>query len=90
LDLSHNEIIDLPPEFSKLVTLTDLDLSGNMIITLPKGNESNWYWVINIVILASSHQIFQKCQNFLIYFVGIIYFLKNLMGTCNNNMLQWI
>jgi hypothetical protein len=35
--------------------------------------------------IASSHQIFQKCQNFLIFCVGIIYFLKNLMGTRNKS-----
>jgi hypothetical protein len=35
------------------------------------------------LIIASSHQIFQKRQIFLIFCVGIIYFLKNLMGTCN-------
>jgi hypothetical protein len=31
--------------------------------------------------IASSHQIFQKYQNFLIFCVGIEDFLKNLMGT---------
>jgi hypothetical protein len=35
--------------------------------------------------IASSHQIFQKCQIFLIFCVGNLYFLINLMGTCNNN-----
>jgi hypothetical protein len=33
--------------------------------------------------IASSLQIFQKCQNFLKFCVGNYIFLKNLMGTCN-------
>jgi hypothetical protein len=37
-----------------------------------------------IYTIASSHQIFQKCQNFFVFCVGILYFLKNLMGTCNS------
>jgi hypothetical protein len=40
------------------------------------------------LFIASSHQIFQKCQNFLIFCIGIIYFLKNLMGTCNSNLFS--
>jgi hypothetical protein len=47
-----------------------------------------------ILFIASSHQIFQKCQNFLIFCVGILYFLKNLMGTSNifqfNFFYYWI
>jgi hypothetical protein len=39
---------------------------------------------LEVHTIASSHQIFQKCQNFLIFYVGILYFLKNLMGTCNS------
>jgi hypothetical protein len=48
-------------------------------------------WVKRYIIklfkedIVSSHQIFQKCQNFLLFCVGIIYFLKNLMRTCNSN-----
>jgi hypothetical protein len=38
--------------------------------------------------IATSHQIFQKCQNFLIFCVGVLYFLKNLMGTCKNQVFQ--
>jgi hypothetical protein len=32
--------------------------------------------IIQNFMIASSHQIFQKCQNFLLFCVGIIYFEK--------------
>jgi Leucine-rich repeat (LRR) protein len=35
LDLSYNQLTDLPPEIVKLTNLTTLDLSGNPLISPP-------------------------------------------------------